>query len=259
MNGRAQLAPWERDSHQGLRRRLFHDQRRYPDTIAAVVRGEPDWSALPPDLPADIATILKRCLQKDRRQRFGDISVPLFLMNEPREAAALAAPPLAPPRPLWKRPLPPAATAIIVAAITGAVVWGLRPAAVPPLVTRFAIRLGEGQQFTNPGRQLLAISRDGSHVVYVANLRLYLRSMSDLEARPIPGTEAPEGGLLRRRMSRLTRSTVKFADSTFAVVSSPVCTLIAPKVNLPAFPFARLPTRKGMTRDSPARAASRGN
>ena len=55
--------------------------------------------------------------------------------------------------------------------------------------------------------------------------------------------------LLRRRMSRLARSTVKFAGSTFAAASSPVCTLIAPKVTLPAFPFTRLPTRNGITRD----------
>ena len=50
-------------------------------------------------------------------------------------------------------------------------------------------------------------------------------------------------------MSRLARSTVKFAGSTFARGSSPVCTLIAPKVTLPAFPFTRLPTRNGITRD----------
>jgi Tol biopolymer transport system component len=165
------------------------------DTIAAVVRGEPDWSALPSNLPADILTLLTRCLQKDRRQRFGDISVPLFLMNEPREVAAPATQPPSPPRPLWKRALPLAATAIIVAAVTGAVMWALRPAPALPIVTRFPIRLGEGQAFTNPGRQLLAISHDGSQVAYVANTRLYLRSMSNLEARPIPGTDAPAGGL----------------------------------------------------------------
>src|SRR5262249_53776838 len=43
--------------------------------------------------------------------------------------------------------------------------------------------------FTNPGVHLVALSRDGSRLVYVANQRLYLRPMNQLEARPIPGTE----------------------------------------------------------------------
>ena len=34
-----------------------------------------------------------------------------------------------------------------------------------------------------------AISPDGAQVVYVANQRLYLRSMADTNARPLPGTE----------------------------------------------------------------------
>src|SRR6185436_12764130 len=52
------------------------------DTIAAVMRGEPDWNALPTDTPAQIRLLLKRCLDKDRRTRIGDISVARFLMNE---------------------------------------------------------------------------------------------------------------------------------------------------------------------------------
>src|SRR5206468_6069646 len=43
------------------------------DTIAAVVRGEPEWSALPSDVPAQITLLLKRCLEKDRRMRVSDM------------------------------------------------------------------------------------------------------------------------------------------------------------------------------------------
>ena len=56
-------------------------------------------------------------------------------------------------------------------------------------MTRFALALGEGQQFTADNNQSLAVSPDGTQLVYVANNQLYLRSMSDLEARPIPGTQ----------------------------------------------------------------------
>ena len=52
------------------------------DTIAAVVRGEPDWSKLPADVPEQIRLLLKRCLEKDRRARVSDIAVARFLMTE---------------------------------------------------------------------------------------------------------------------------------------------------------------------------------
>ena len=52
------------------------------DIIAAVVRGEPDWTALPPDVPDQIRLLLKRCLEKDRRARVSDIGVAKFLMTE---------------------------------------------------------------------------------------------------------------------------------------------------------------------------------
>src|SRR4029079_14454666 len=57
-------------------------------------------------------------------------------------------------------------------------------------ITRFSIALAEGQTVTNAGRVVVAISPDGSQMVYVANQRLYHRAMSDLDVRPIPGSEA---------------------------------------------------------------------
>src|SRR5262249_32981535 len=36
----------------------------------------------------------------------------------------------------------------------------------------------------------IALSPDGTQIVYVANSRLYRRSLSQLEAQPIPGTDA---------------------------------------------------------------------
>src|ERR1051325_167984 len=35
------------------------------DTLGAVMRGEPDWAALPADTPQEIRTLLRRCLEKD--------------------------------------------------------------------------------------------------------------------------------------------------------------------------------------------------
>src|SRR5262249_26056966 len=36
------------------------------EVVAAIVRGEPDWSALPADVPDHIRLLLRRCLEKDR-------------------------------------------------------------------------------------------------------------------------------------------------------------------------------------------------
>ena len=44
------------------------------DTLAAVLKSEPDWSVLPADVPPPVRTLVQRCLAKDRRQRVADIS-----------------------------------------------------------------------------------------------------------------------------------------------------------------------------------------
>ena len=44
------------------------------DTLAAVMRGEPDWTALPAGTPPALRTLLRRCLEKDRARRLADIA-----------------------------------------------------------------------------------------------------------------------------------------------------------------------------------------
>src|SRR6185369_8904120 len=125
------------------------------DTLAAVVRGEPDWSLIPSDLSPTLLLFLKRCLQKDPKQRIGDIrDVRLALEGAFDLVAApeLAPHAVVPPRPLWRRALPVAVAAIVGAALAGATVWNLRPVPPPPMITRFALPLPEGQRFTNTGR-----------------------------------------------------------------------------------------------------------
>jgi hypothetical protein len=80
--------------------------------------------------------------------------------------------------------------ATLGSAITGAGVWYFRPTVTVLVIARFGFTLGTGQQFSNTGRSLVAISPDGTHIVYVANRQLYLRSIDQLEARPITGSGA---------------------------------------------------------------------
>ena len=58
-----------------------------------------------------------------------------------------------------------------------------------PALGRVTITLPAGDQFSNAGRHLVALSPDGTQLVYVANQRLYLRALQQSEAVPLRGTE----------------------------------------------------------------------
>src|SRR5262249_8910641 len=92
---------------------------------------------------------------------------------------------------LWRRAIPFVITAIVMSALVGAIAWFLRPATVPLTVARFSMTIPD--QFTNDSRSIVAISPDGTQLVYVVNYQLFRRSISELEGRPIPGTEIKEG------------------------------------------------------------------
>ena len=166
------------------------------ETLAAVLKSEPDWTRLPSDVPPAIRTLIQRCLVKDRRQRVADISAAKFVLCElgnlgTRPATANVA---AAPRSRWQRVLPPLAAAAVTAAIVGAGMWMLRPVPRAPLAAQFTFGVPPGEGLTATGRQLVAISADGARIAYAANSRLYLRPIGDLVARPIPGTEGPTVG-----------------------------------------------------------------
>ena len=65
--------------------------------------------------------------------------------------------------------------------------WKLKPSPAAA-VTRFAFTLPQGQLLTLT-RPAVTISPDGARMVYAADGRLYIRSMSGFESRPIPGAD----------------------------------------------------------------------
>lgn len=44
------------------------------ETLATIIKGEPDWTALPEDTPPTIELLLRKCLAKDRKRRLHDIA-----------------------------------------------------------------------------------------------------------------------------------------------------------------------------------------
>src|SRR5262245_13785149 len=53
--------------YEMLTGRRGFDGEDVTDTLAAIVRGEPDWSLLPRDMPPHVVSIIKRCVVKDRK------------------------------------------------------------------------------------------------------------------------------------------------------------------------------------------------
>jgi serine/threonine-protein kinase len=168
-------------------RRAF-DAEDVSDTLAAVLRAEVEWSALPADVPPSIVTLLKRCLEKDRRRRIGDIAVAQFIVAEQAGLTPLRGAVTDGGRErshIWSLVVAVVATAVVSAGAA----WFLWPRPAPPTVVRFIHALGEQDRLTGAARQQIVISPDGTQIVYVANNRLYRRAMGDLVSQAIPGTE----------------------------------------------------------------------
>ncbi|MGI8785568.1 MAG: protein kinase domain-containing protein [Acidobacteriota bacterium] len=167
------------------------------DTLAALLREDPDWRALPPETPAKIRDLLRRCLQKDPRQRLHDIADARIEIDEALATFSLPAPEAAPARMPAARSNPaiPWLICLLLTIIAAWAVWNNlrepRQAArrtawvtltLPPKTT---VALGRGSA--------VAVSPDGLHVVYSASsggrTQLYSRSLDRLESTPLGGTD----------------------------------------------------------------------
>jgi eukaryotic-like serine/threonine-protein kinase len=203
--------------YEMLTGRATFDGDTVSEVLASVLKSEPDLNLLPKDLNPRVQDLLRRCLEKNPRRRWyaiGDVRVEIETVCANPTVAVQEEPHVVRSKLSWKRVIPALVGTLIVGVAAGASTWYFRPS-TPLIVTRFPITLAEGQQFTNIGRSIVAISRDGTQMVYVANRGLYRRSMSELEARLIPGTDT-QGAVLNPVFSPDGRSIVFWsgADST---------------------------------------------
>ncbi len=158
--------------------------------LAHVLSHEPNWEKLPADLSPRLRDLLERCLRKDptlRLQAIGDVRITLqeYLADPVEQLAQPDADAVQAPQ----RHILPWVAALVLAVITGVAVWNLKPTDLQPLTARFYHELPEDQVFSNGSRPLVAVSPDGSQIVYEANGQLYLRNLDEMEARPIQGTD----------------------------------------------------------------------
>ena len=165
------------------------------ETLTSVLRDPIDLDALPASTPPSVRRLVGRCLERDAKRRLRDIGEARIVLedtgkpelDEPQKTHA-------PARPIKQLAIPLALTAVIAAAIGGAAALYLnRHDPLPPPVTRVAIPLPEGQTFSPAAaRPAIAISHDGSRIVYAATKGLFSRLLSEDEPRVIPGTEQYE-------------------------------------------------------------------
>jgi serine/threonine protein kinase/Tol biopolymer transport system component len=163
------------------------------DIMAEVLRSEPDWKFIPTDTPLLVRSLLRRCLQKDparRLQHIGDARIEIEEAQE-EPVASIATP-------STRKPWIARAAAVGVVAL-GAIAWGmlwLRETPPAP-VQRFAITVPASDPLvSHPTNPDVTISPDGGRLAYVARhgdtTRLVLRSMDQMEFKPLAGTEGAD-------------------------------------------------------------------
>ena len=173
-----------------LTRQATFGGKTVSDVLAGVLRIDPEWKSLPPNLHPRIQLLLERCLEKEAKDRYqgvGDARVDIqTVLADPSGVLVQPTGDVAQAPPQSKLPW---VAALILAVITGVAVWNLKPTEPQPVAARFYHELPDGQAFTRWGRPFVAVSPDASQIVYVANDQLYLRNLDEMEARPIQGTD----------------------------------------------------------------------
>ena len=162
------------------------------EILAAVVKGGANLDLLPVNLHPRLREVISRCLQRDLNRRYQDIRDARYEIEQ-----ALADPRGVLPQgvtavELRKRirvGLSWVAAALVLGLIAaGLAVWYLKPSESRQVV-RFDCDIPEDQQLNGLGVDALAVSPDGIQFVYSTTKGLFKRSLDELTAKLIPGTE----------------------------------------------------------------------
>lgn len=179
------------------------DGETVSDVLAAVLRTEPDWSALPAATPPAIGRLMRRCLIKDSKQRLRDIGEARIAIEESLTGASLSA--MAPGaamdsgraaagkiRSPLRRALPWALGAVALGFAALAAWFAFQPKP-PQLAVRFTVPPPENVIFRYGGE--MALSPNGRYLAFVAAPGpdkpwvLWVRALDSLAAVPIQGTD----------------------------------------------------------------------
>ncbi len=176
------------------------DGETISDVLAAVIMREPDWSALPETTPPSIQRLIRRCLNKDPKQRLQAIGEARITIEEtisgvgagletrPYGESAGAEPQPAAPRSI----LPWAIAALAVVGLLVALSLLLRsPKPAPSEPMELSLTIPPGQQLHTSDGPAIVISPDGSRIAYVVGNppqdQIYIRDLDKSEAVRLEG------------------------------------------------------------------------
>ncbi len=183
-------------------------------TLAAVLSQEPDWSALPEEVPAPLRTLLSRCLDKNPRTRLQHIGEARWWLGQSGDDATTPKLPLAATggsaasamgslsrQSVGQRPwLATAAAAVLLLLGTAAGFWlaptPLGDAARLREPVRFQVEASAPRDWNSLFGHQVALSADGRTFAYPAGEGIYLHSFASGRADYIPGTERAWGPAL---------------------------------------------------------------
>ena len=196
------------------------------DVLASVLKTDPDWSALPVGAPPALQRLLRRCLEKDPRQRLRDIGDARLMLVENDELLSGAPPRVGmavPSPPLWRRALPLAGAVVLTLAVVAAIAVLRAPSLVAPEVVRFSAVLGDATSgmpvfsdqlqgdfmFTNDGRALIYGSETNTGARFVS-----IRRFDQLTSTAIAGSDHGIGPFISP-----DDKWVGFLDPSFSYIS----------------------------------------
>jgi Tol biopolymer transport system component/predicted Ser/Thr protein kinase len=148
------------------------------EILAAVIKDEPNWEAI----PASAKRLLRSCLQKDPKKRLRDIADVWLLLDEAPGAAAQQ-----------RRSVLPWAAAAVLAVTTVALgsLYFHRPVETPRVTKTFVLPPENGMFYR--GSTLPALSPDGRRLAFVATVenktQIWVRNLDSLAFRTLPGTD----------------------------------------------------------------------
>lgn len=174
------------------------------ETLAEIVKSEPNWSLLPANTPKPIRMLLQRCLKKDPKQRLQAIGEARIVIEDVLAGKAVSDEPQS--AQVSHRPthslLGWAGGLVIGAAIVAAVAWWLARPSAPAMMHFSAVTSFVGVQaqpaLSPDGRSVAYISnRDGHYNVYVGLVHggepVQITHDAAMKARP---SWSPDGSTL---------------------------------------------------------------
>ena len=167
------------------------------EILAAVIRGEPDWSRLPSDTPLAIRRLLRRCLAKDRAARIPDAAVARIEIDEalggPASAESAAGPaPVSRDHKVATRRTRGCFRACRSPRLRSCGLETHAARRCQRRAGRSVPRFSSDVLLTSAAVHRFAIASDGRHIVYNSISRprgLHIRALDQLESAPIRGAE----------------------------------------------------------------------